>query len=234
LTLLMVVLTYSMVGCTAADKHVFVSTVHRPTSIALVDTNANEAVWEMDIPVNHMLELDFEGTDRQQADASGAPSWVNWKLYRVDDQPVNVGEKRHGVLVTRDKIDLTGRRIRMQVNYRPAPEMPGSVDAAPVPVQETAQSVAAEAVAEVKAQQQDEAVETAADEAEVDSDTEHAQETAQGAGEQASEEATDAMEEVTTEVETADESSDEAMATEATDKVEEAVEESSSAEEATK
>ncbi len=222
LTLLMVVLTYSMVGCTAADKHVFVSTVHRPTSLALVDTNANEAVWEMDIPVNHMLELDFEGTDRQQADASGAPSWVNWKLYRVDDQPVNVGEKRHGVLVMRDKIDLTGRRIRMQVNYRPAPEVPGSVDAAPVPVQDTPQSVAAEAVAEVKAQQQDEA--------QADSEVKEAEEAVQESGEQTTEEASEAV----AEVEEAAQSADEAEAGEAADIVQEAVEESSPADEATK
>lgn len=154
LTLMLVVTMFlSAMGCTAQDKHVFVSTVHQPTTLSLLDVYQNESVWEMDIPVNHKLVLDFgNNPSGQKADASGSPSWVDWELYRIDDQSVNTGRKHHSVLVDSERVDLTGSKVRMQVNYRPSPEMPGSLEAAPVPVRETAESVAAEAVAESKAQ----------------------------------------------------------------------------------
>lgn len=154
LTLMLVVTMFlSAMGCSAKDKHVFVSTVYQPTTLTLLDVYQNQSVWEMDIPVNHKLVVNFDNDAKgQTADAAGAPSWVNWKLYRIDDQPTDTGKKHKGVLVDSDHVDLTGTKIRMQVNYRPSPEMPGSLEAAPVPVRETAESVAAEAVAEAKAQ----------------------------------------------------------------------------------
>lgn len=154
LTLMLVVtMILSAMGCSASDKHVFVSTVHQPTTLTLLDVYQNQAVWEMDVPVNHKLVLDFDNDPSgQKADASGSPSWVDWKLYRIDDQSVDAGKKHHSVLVDSERVDLTGTKVRMQVNYRPSPEMPGSLEAAPVPVRETAESVAAEAVAESKAQ----------------------------------------------------------------------------------
>ncbi len=154
LTLMLVVTMFlSAMGCTAKDKHVFVSTVHQPTTLTLLDVYQSQSVWEMDIPVNHKLVLDF-GNDPggQKADASGSPSWVDWQLYRIGDRPTNMNRNRGNVLVDSDRVNLTGTKVRMQVNYRPSPEMPGSLEAAPVPVRETAESVAAEAVAEVKAQ----------------------------------------------------------------------------------
>lgn len=151
--LLAITLTLLAMGCSTSDKHVFVSTAHQPTTLALLDTYQNQSVWEMDIPVNHRLVLDFGNNPQgQPADGSGAPSWVNWKLYRIDGQPADTGRAHKGVLVDSDRVDLTGMKVRMQVSYRPSPELPGSLEAAPVPVRETAESVAAEAVAESKAQ----------------------------------------------------------------------------------
>ncbi len=144
-------LTLSTLGCAAKDKHVFVSTVSLPTTLTLLDTYQSEAIWEMDIPVNHKLILDFEGTATGQSSDGVSPSWVNWKLYRADDLPTDTGRARKGTLISSDRVDLTGKRIMMQTRFRPAPEIPGSIDAAPVPVQETAQSVAEEAIAESQA-----------------------------------------------------------------------------------
>ncbi len=183
-TLLVTVLA---VGCTPHDQHVFVSTVHKPTSIALLDTYQNQEVWSMDIPVNHKLQLHFEGDPDSQSGADGiSAQWVNWKLYRADDLPTDTGKNRKGTLVSSDRIDLAGKKIRMQVSYRPAPEIPGSVDAAPVPVQETPQSVAAEAIAESKAQAE------AAPVMEADEAKEAATETTEEATEEAAEEAAEA------------------------------------------
>ncbi len=152
--LLALTLTLANFGCQSNDKHVFRSTIHRPTTITLLDVYQNESVWEMDIPVNYNLVLDFENNVDQAtvSDMGTAPSWVDWQLYRADDQPADTGRSRKGVLVNSDRVDLTGTRVRVIVNYRPAPEMPGSVEAAPIPVMETPESVAAEAAAEAKAQ----------------------------------------------------------------------------------
>lgn len=161
--MLAVTMILSAMGCSTKDKHVFVSTVYQPTTLTLLDTYRSQSVWEMDIPVNHKLELDFDNKPSgQTADAAGSPSWVNWKLYRVDDQSTDTGRRHHSVLVDSDRVDLTGTKILMKVNYRPSPEMPGSLEAAPVPVRETAESVAAEAVAESKAQGMTESVDAAA------------------------------------------------------------------------
>jgi hypothetical protein len=168
LTLLALAVMLIGVGCESRDLHTFASTSQRPTTLTLIDIDRNESVWEMDIPVNHQLVLDFENNlTEASVDASGvAPSWVDWQLYRIDDQPVYVGEERDGVPVRGERLDLTGTNVRMQVSFRPAPEIPGSLDAAPVPVVDTAESVAAEAAAEARAQSQA-AEQEAAQEAEV-------------------------------------------------------------------
>jgi len=145
-------LTLSAVGCATKDHHVFKSTVNQPTTVTLLDVHQNQAVWEMDVPVNHQLVLDFENSAGSGSNAVGvAESWADWKLYRSDDQPTDTGRDRKGSMIQSDRIDLTGTAVRMHVSYRPAPELPGSVSAAPVPVVETAESVAAEAIAEAKA-----------------------------------------------------------------------------------
>ena len=71
LTLMLVVTMFlSAMGCSASDKHVFVSTVYQPTTLTLLDTYQNQSVWEMDIPVNHKLVLDFDNNPGgQKADA---------------------------------------------------------------------------------------------------------------------------------------------------------------------
>ena len=152
---LALMLTLSSLGCAAKDKHVFISTVNQPTTVVLLDTYKSEAVWEMDIPVNHKLVLDFEGTTSGRSADGVSPSWVNWKLYRADDLPTDTGRARRGKLIDSDRVDLTGKKILMQTSFRPSPEIPGSVDAAPIPVRNTTQAVAAEAIAESKAQDTD-------------------------------------------------------------------------------
>jgi hypothetical protein len=181
-------LTLSALGCAAKDRHVFVSTVNQPTTIVLVDTYTSEAVWEMDIPVNHKLSLDFDGTTAGQSSDGVSPRWVIWELYRADDLPTDTGKARKGTLIQNDRVDLTGMKILMQTSYRPGPEIPGSMDAAPIPVQETAQSVAAEAIAESKA---------AADTVEVTEDADaEAEVPAEEAVVEAAEESTEAVQEV--------------------------------------
>ena len=149
--LLALTLTLSSLGCAAKDKHVFVSTVNQPTTVVLLDTYKSEAVWEMDIPVNHKLILDFEGTADKASSEGVAQSWVNWKLYRADDLPTDTGRARKGSLIDSDRVDLTGAKILMQSSFRPSPEMPGSIDAAPVPMRKSSKAAAEEAIAETKA-----------------------------------------------------------------------------------
>jgi len=221
--LLALTLTLSALGCAAKDKHVFVSTVNQPKSLTLLDTYSNEAVWEMDIPVNHKLVLDFEGTASGKSSEGVAPSWVNCKLFRADDLPTDTGRARKGSLVSNERVDITGKKILMQVSRRPAPEIPGSIDAAPVPVQETTQSVADEAIAESKAQP-DTAEATQADEPDTDTADaveDAAEEVVEDAAEEAAEDATE-----TEAVEAVDEVAEEATEAveEASAEVEEAVE----------
>jgi hypothetical protein len=211
--LMAVTLILSAMGCAAKDKHVFVSTVHQPTTLTLLDVYQEQSVWEMDIPVNHKLVVNFENNTSEGVSASGtAPSWANWELYRSDDQPTDTGRARKGTLIQSDKVDLTGMRVRMQVSYRPAPEMPGSMNAAPVPVVETAESVAAEAAAEAKAQVE------VMDEAPVE-------EAAVEEAAEVTEEAADVVEEAAEEAEEAvAEVAEEAVEAEAAEVVEEAAE----------
>ena len=228
LTLLVMSLWLLNVGCASQDRHVFVSTVERPTTISLIDVYQNQSVWDMDIPVNHKLVLNFKNHTAGQSNKLGqAPSWVAWKLYRSDDQPTDTGKNRKGMLVNQDKIDLTGTQVRMQITYRPAPEMPGSVGAAPVPTMETAESVAAEAAAEARAQamaagatEQDEAEAVAekaeAEEAEAEAVAEKADAEEAEAEAVAEKAEAEAVQEVAEEAE--------AVAEEAAEAVEEAVE----------
>ncbi len=205
-------------GCSAKDQHVFHSSVNLPTTIALIDTYKNESVWSMDIPVNHDLKLDFEGSASGQTGADGgSPSWVNWKLTSTDDLPTNTGRKRSGKLVRSDRIDLTGKRIRVAVSYRKSPEMPGSVDAAPVPEAQTAQSLAQEAIAESKQQAAQSQPDTAAQA------VEEAAEEVQEAVEELAEEAADDVEEA------AEVAVDEAPADQAVEAVEAALDTAESA-----
>ena len=137
-------------GCAAKDKHKFYSSVSKPTSLALIDAYEEQAVWSMDIPVNHMLSLDFKGNAPGDDGGIADSSSVTWKLYSVGDKPQFSGYGNKGTMLDSDTVDLSGKRVRIKVNYRNAPELPGSVDAAPIPRQDTAESVAQEAIAESK------------------------------------------------------------------------------------
>jgi len=209
--LLALTLTLSSLGC-SQDKHVFESTVNQPTTIILLDTYKSEACWEMDIPVNHKLVLDFEGTDSGKSSEGVAPSWVDWELYRADDLPTDTGRARKGSLIDSGRVDLTGAKILMQASYRPSPEMPGSADAAPVPVQKSSQAVAEEAIAETKALEMAETEAAEIEEAEAIEDASSMEEV-----EQANDDAAEAVEEAAEEVE--------AAATQAAEEVEQVVEE---------
>jgi hypothetical protein len=198
---LALMLTLSTIGCSSKDKHVFLSTVNQPTTLVLIDTYSSEAVWEMDIPVNHKLVLDFDGTATGQTSDGVSPSWVDWKLYRADDLPTDAGKARKGKLVRSDRVDLTGKKVLMQTSFRPSPETPGSVDAAPVPVQNTPQAVAEEAIAESKALDpqeemiEEEAVQDEAVEEETMDAVEQANDEAMQEVQEAAEESVEAVEE---------------------------------------
>ncbi len=200
--LLALTLTLSSLGCAAKDKHVFVSTVNQPTTVILLDTYKSEAVWEMDIPVNHKLVLDFEGTASKSSSEGVAPSWVNWKLYRADDLPTDTGRSRKGSKIDSGRVDLTGAKILMQASYRPSPELPGSADAAPVPVKKSSRAAAEEAIAETKALDMAEA-DAAKLEAEVEEAAvvEEAEEATMEAVEEANDDAIEAVEEAEAAVE---------------------------------
>ena len=215
--LLALTLTLSSLGC-SNDKHVFVSTVNQPTTVILLDTYKSQAVWEMDIPVNHKLVLDFDGTEAGTSSEGVAPNWVNWKLYRADDLPTNTGRARKGTLVSSDRVDLTGAKILMQASYRPSPELPGSADAAPVPVMKSSQAAAEEAIAETKAIEMAESEAIEVEEAEVVDDA------SIEAVEEANDDAMDVVEEAEEVVEEAAEAVEEEVV-DAVEVVEEAVEE---------
>ena len=105
----------TLAGC-SQDKHTFESTVYRPTSLALIDTAGETTLWQMDIPVEHKLVVDFDRMPEVE------PIWANmrpatkmsWRLY-------NVREPRPKQW---DSMKLPGTPIKMRVTYRPAPEYP--------------------------------------------------------------------------------------------------------------
>lgn len=124
-----------IVGC-SADSQTIHSTIHRPRSVAVVDTTTKDTLWSMDIPVQYSLVLNFNNNNditAMRLGESPATSF-NWALYRLKD--LRTSYMRSDEVrppkgrVAADRVALGGHPIRIEVTFRDSPEFPGVV---PVP-----------------------------------------------------------------------------------------------------
>ena len=101
-------LALSIAAC-SEDKHLFYSSIDRPTHITLYDTVADKPVWEKHIPVGQTLELDLDRrgeTEWQKVENKPATSFT-WNLYKdLEDDPI-AGER----------LPLSGSPILIKVSY---------------------------------------------------------------------------------------------------------------------
>lgn len=111
LALMMMLVT----GC-SDDRSVYYSTVARPTTINLYDSNSGNILWTKAIPVQHRLEMDFDRKDEDEGvSISGKPATtLTWKLCRDGQDEA----------VEREELALPGTDLYVGVIYRPGPEYP--------------------------------------------------------------------------------------------------------------
>ena len=107
------------------DKHVFRSTVFRPTTVSIRDLISKEVIWSNDIPVYHKLVVDF---DRESDNlpfriGSGPAQTMKWEL--IDQLTKST--------VDEGLVDLSGLPIMIEPTYRPGPEVPPNQRQARVP-----------------------------------------------------------------------------------------------------
>ncbi len=113
-----ITLTLSLfgVGC-SEDRHLFYSSVERPTNIALVDPLSDTPVWIKQVPVGQTLELDFDRGDENELQQvqNKPPTHLTWKLYghSLKDDPLD-----------EETLALPGTPLIIKVSYRPGPEYP--------------------------------------------------------------------------------------------------------------
>jgi hypothetical protein len=102
-------LALSIAAC-SEDKHLFYSSIGRPTHIELYDTVADRVIWEKHIPIEHTLELDLdrEGEPEEWKKVEDKPATnMTWKLYKdLDEDPI-----------ASEEVDLSGSRVMIRVSY---------------------------------------------------------------------------------------------------------------------
>lgn len=116
-------------GCASSkDKHSYVSTIYRPTTITIKDTVTGEFIWKMDIPVEHELTLDFDSegeTEWASVNADLPATRMKWKLK----------ERRHKKLIDKGDFDMPAPHgTIIQLSLRPAPEKPVALSGTYSPV----------------------------------------------------------------------------------------------------
>lgn len=136
LTCLCLIAALTVIAGCSADSQTVHSTIHRPRSVAVVDTTTKDTIWSMDIPVQYSLVLNFNNKNditAMRLGESPATSF-NWALYRLKD--LRTSYMRSDEVrppkgrVAADRVALGGHPIRIEVTFRDSPEFPGVV---PVP-----------------------------------------------------------------------------------------------------
>ncbi len=79
-------LILALLGGCSADRQVIHSYPYRPTSVAVVDSETEQTLWSMDIPIRHTLALDFDHpADRLSFTvADSPPHQMRWKLWESE------------------------------------------------------------------------------------------------------------------------------------------------------
>ena len=108
-----------LVGC-SMDKYEFISSIDKPMSIALVDHHRDKTLWEIDIPVDHKLVLDFDRPFEFEPIRANmeAATKMSWRLYNL--RPA-LGRNLPIKWQTKD---LPGTPFMIKMSLRPAPEFP--------------------------------------------------------------------------------------------------------------
>jgi hypothetical protein len=161
LALALVGLTAALVStaCTSTDRHLYESTVMRPTNVAVADATTGNVLWSYEIPVGYAMLLDFEVPGQiEPLKVNDTPAkLLKWSLRPItgktdpfDDYPLARAEKK-------GRVELPGVDVIQRVSLRPAPEYPEgyvkpetanakpATAPAPTPAPETAPAPAPEA-----------------------------------------------------------------------------------------
>ena len=111
---------FAAAGC-SQDRHVFRSTVDLPTSVAVVDAMRDATLWQMDVPVQHKLVLDFDHRPELEPIITNTrpATRLAWRMY-ADGKVMPVKS---------DRLRLPGTPILVTVSYRPSPELPPEPEA---------------------------------------------------------------------------------------------------------
>lgn len=109
-----------LAGC-SNDRHVFYSTPDQPTTVSIADPLTNSVLWEMEIPVQRKLVVNFErkgDVEIMKVDPKKPATKVKWKLY---DLQSNDKFEEH-------EQPLPGTPIVMRVRIRPPELTPGQTE----------------------------------------------------------------------------------------------------------
>ncbi|MCG8512373.1 MAG: hypothetical protein MI741_24405 [Rhodospirillales bacterium] len=154
-------------GCTA-NRHTFVSTVHSPKSVALIDTSTDEPIWAADLPVGTKLVIDLDVVHDSEWIAGiepGYPTIMRWWLYpETSRKAFHEGYYAPGEAIDSGQVELPGVPARIDMQLRPSPEEPVELykgmltKAAPKPMmkEEADDDAADEAMEEGEAEMSDE------------------------------------------------------------------------------
>lgn len=109
-------LCFLLTAC-SQDKHVYYSSVDRPTNVTVYDPYADKPLWIKEIPVGQTLEIDFDRSDEKewQSVTLKPADQLTWNLYQGDT---------NDNLVASDRVRLPGTPVMIKVSYRPSPEYP--------------------------------------------------------------------------------------------------------------
>jgi hypothetical protein len=99
------------------DLHVYVSRPHSPKTVSLVNTVSGETLWSVDIPVGKQLVVRF--VDDRLDDPINS-SMMKWDLMEETTDHKNLT----------NQMPVPGRNYRrLDLELRPAPELPEAADA---------------------------------------------------------------------------------------------------------
>ena len=97
LLVLSLVLIQTVTGCRfSEDRTAYTSTYMQPKSVYAVYRPSNETAWSYDIPPQHQLVVELDGTDGSMFNESKTlPTKLTWALYPIDPTMAFIHRERY-------------------------------------------------------------------------------------------------------------------------------------------
>jgi len=100
------------------DTFTYYGTPHQPVTVTIIDTRTGETAWSYEVPVGRQLTLKF--LDDYAPENTLTPTKLTWQEFELG---TTSGTLESSILVP----DRYARRV--DVTYRPQPEMPTTTSA---------------------------------------------------------------------------------------------------------